>query len=206
MATTGPETQAQTQTPRGPRADRPAPSAPHLSSHITPSQPPRSSKRYPGLRMASSPAGLGASSNPPSSTSLRHVHPTLTPKRSQSSQRHASMSSITSDRAATPVSKSSVKDSQSSAQLATQSTLLQEKLQQERRSEIQRSLTRLAGEMGSSNEPRAVLATPTRCATADGRRQEPTAQEPGTGRSKGLTLLEMDQVWPFPVAGIRSPP
>lgn len=145
--------------------------------------------------MASSPASLDALSNPPSSTSLRHVHQALTPKRSHLSQRHASMSSITSDQASTPVSRSSVKDSQSSAQLASQSTLLQEKLQLERRSEIQRNLTRLAGEMGAANESRAALATPTRCATADGRRNELTTQEITNGRSKGLTLLEMDQVW-----------
>lgn len=173
--------------PRAPRADR-SPSTCHNSSHHTSPHPPRSSKRYSSLRMAL-PTGLDAS-NSAFSPGLRQVQPALSPR---PSQRQSSRGSIGSDRPPTPMSKGSVNDSQSSVQLATQSTLLQEKLQQERRHEIQRSLTRLADEMGVGNESRAAPATPTRCATADGKRPELTA-DTVDGKSKGFSLKEMGQV------------
>lgn len=103
------------------------------------------------------------------------------------------MGSIGGERPPTPISKASAKDSQHSSQQGPQSTLLQEKLQRERRSEIQRNLDRLADEMGTATEPRAAIVTPARCATADGRRQG-AAQEPGDSKNKGLALKEMEEV------------
>lgn len=93
------------------------------------------------------------------------------------------------------MSKSSVKDSQTSAQQEPQSTLLQEKLQKERRSEIQRNLDRLTGEMSSSGpaDLRAATATPVRCATADGRRPELKDQNGVNGNKRGPALKEMEQ-------------
>ncbi|KAJ4417715.1 hypothetical protein N0V82_005989 [Gnomoniopsis sp. IMI 355080] len=132
--------------------------------------------------------GLDASKRSPSPVP-NQIRPSLSPR---PSQRRASKSSIGSDRPPTPVSKSSVKNSQSSAQPATQSTLLQEKLQEERKNEIQRNLTRLAGEIGAANEPRAAPATPARSATGDGTRPEVT-DDVGDGQVKGLALKEMGQ-------------
>lgn len=174
--------------PRASRADRP-PSTHHSSHNISP-HPPRSSKRYPSLRMAA-PPGLDAS-NPSSPPGQRHAHPAISP---HPSQRRSSKGSIGSDRPPTPVSRGSIKNSHSSAQLATQSTLLQEKLQQERRHEIQRSLTRLAGEMGDANESRAAPATPTRCVTVDGQRPD-LMGDINDGKAKGFSLIEMGQVLP----------
>lgn len=134
------------------------------------------------------PPGPDTSKRPPS-PSLRQAHASLSPR---PSQRKGSKSSIGSDRPPTPVSKSSVKNSHSSAQLATQSTLLQEKLQEERKNEIQRNLTRLAGEMGAANESRAAPATPARVATGDGSRLELT-DDVGDGKIKGFSLKEMGQ-------------
>lgn len=111
------------------------------------------------------------------------------------------------ERPPTPMSKASVKDSQSSSQKEPQSTLLQDKLQKERRSEIQRNLNRLAGEMSSSGptDPRAAIVTPTRCATADGRRGAESKDETGDlGKKKGPALKEMEQVHPQPIVIITQ--
>lgn len=177
--------------PRASRADRP-PLTTHHSSHNFSTHPPRASERYMSLRMAF-PPGLDASKRP-SSPIPNQVHTSLSPR---PSQRRGSKSSIGSDRPPTPVSKSSTKNSQSGAQPATQSILLQEKLQEERKNEIQRNLTRLAGEMGVANESRAAPATPARSATGDGTRPQVT-DDVGDGPIKGLALKEMGQVMLFP--------
>lgn len=52
----------------------------------------------------------------------------------------------------------------------------------------------MAGEMDAATESRNSIATPTRCATADGRRHDST-QEHGDSRKKGLALKEMEQVF-----------
>lgn len=178
--------------PRVSRTDHP-PSTAHHSSHNISPHPPRSSKRYSSLRMAIPPAGLDASTSA-LSPSLRHAHPALSPP---SSLRKSSKGSIGSDRPPTPMSKGSINESASSAQLTTQSVLLRERLQQERRHEIQRSLTRLADEMGAANESRAAPATPTRCATADGKQPDLT-EDHTEGKIKGFSLKEMGQVLPSP--------
>lgn len=98
------------------------------------------------------------------------------------------------DRPPTPVSKSSVRGSQSSTQQEPASTLLQEKLQRERRSEIQRNLNRLAGEMNTTaGDTQAAVSTPVRCATADGRRPESSDANSDAGKKKGFALKEMEQ-------------
>lgn len=176
--------------PRASRADRP-PFTTHPSAHNISPHPPRSSKRYASLRMAIPPS-LDVSRRS-SSQSLRQVHPPLSPR---PSQRRASKTSVGSDRPPTPVSKSSVQNSHSSAQLTTQSTLLQEKLQHERKQEIQRNLTRLASEMGTAHESRVAPATPSRSATSDGKGLEST-EEIGDGKIKGFSLKEMGQVLLF---------
>lgn len=171
-------------TQRGPQADRPRSSSHHSARNASPHPPSssRSRNRYPSLKMAPQP-GHDSAPNTPSSPSVRYPHPTLD---ARSSQRKGSTGSLGGERPPTPISRSSAKDSQTSSQLGPQSTLLQEKLQRERRSEIQRGLTRLADD------------TPTRCATADGRRQDPD-QEFGDGKHKGLALREMEQVLQIPV-------
>lgn len=167
-------------TQRGPQADRPRSSSRHSTRNASP-HPPSSSRsriRHPSLKMTPQP-GHDSAPDTPTSPSLRSPHPVIS---SRSSQRKVSTGSLSGDRPPTPISRTSVKDSQHSSQLGPQSTLLQEKLQRERRSEIQRSLTRLADE-----------TTPTRCTTADGRRQD-ADQEVGDGKHKGLALREMEQV------------
>lgn len=104
------------------------------------------------------------------------------------------------DRPPTPVSKSSVRGSQTSSQQEPTSTLLQEKLQRERRSEIQRNLNRLAGEMNTAADAQqAATPTPVRCATADGKRPESSDTNGDTGKKKGLALKEMEQVLMAPL-------
>lgn len=99
------------------------------------------------------------------------------------------------DRPPTPVSKSSVRGSQSSSHQEPASTLLQEKLQRERRSEIQRNLNRLAGETNNTaTDTQPSISTPVRCATADGKRPESSDANGDAGKKKGLALKEMEQV------------
>lgn len=97
------------------------------------------------------------------------------------------------DRPPTPVSKSSVRGSQSSTHQEPASALLQEKLQRERRSEIQRNLDRLADEMGTADNTQPTTSTPVRCATADGRRPGSSDANGDAGKKKGLALKEMEQ-------------
>ncbi|KUI53233.1 hypothetical protein VP1G_00662 [Cytospora mali] len=101
----------------------------------------------------------------------------------------------TIERPPTPISKTSVKGSHSSLQQEPQSTLLQEKLQKERRSEIQRNLNRIAGEMSSAGlvDPKTATVTPARCSTAGGSFPEPKDENGETGEKKGLALKEMEQ-------------
>lgn len=181
-----------TPSPRASRADRP-PFTSHHSAHNISPHPPRSSKRYGSLRMALPPSLDAARRS--SSPSLRQAHPPLSPR---PSQRRASKTSIGSDRPPTPVSKSSVQNSHSSAQLTTQSTLLQEKLQEQRKQDIQRNLTRLAGEMGTAHESRAAPATPARLATGDGQGPE-SIEDLREGKIKGFSLKEMGQVLPLEI-------
>lgn len=99
------------------------------------------------------------------------------------------------DRPPTPVSKSSVRGSQSSTHQEPASALLQEKLQRERRSEIQRNLSRLAGEMNAPGaDTQTTMSTPVRCATADGKRPGSSDANGDSGKKKGLALKEMEQV------------
>lgn len=134
--------------------------------------------------------GHPSAPNTPSSPSLRYAQPANS---SRSSPRKASLGSIGGERPPTPISKASAKDSQHSSQQGPQSSLLQEKLQRERRSEIQRNLDRLADEVGTGTESRAAIVTPNRSLTADGRRQD-ASRESGDSRNKGLALKEMEQV------------
>jgi hypothetical protein len=103
------------------------------------------------------------------------------------------------DRPPTPVSKSSVRGSQSSTHQEPASTLLQEKLQRERRSEIQRNLNRLADEMSIADNTQPAASTPVRCATADGKRPGSSDANGDAGKKKGLALKEMEQVLMAPL-------
>lgn len=121
------------------------------------------------------------------------------------------------DRPPTPVSKSSVRGSQSSSHQEPASTLLQEKLQRERRSEIQRNLNRLAGEMKTTAaDTQPTTSIPMRCATADGNRPDSSDANGDVGKTKGLALKEMEEVlmaslhldplatYPLPLVSIGS--
>ncbi|ROW17194.1 hypothetical protein VPNG_01346 [Cytospora leucostoma] len=98
------------------------------------------------------------------------------------------------ERPPTPIAKTSIKDSHSSSKQEPQSTLLHERLQLERRSEIQRNLNRLAGEMSGAGAAgsRAATATPKQSDITDVGR--PGSKDGGgdTGK-KGLALKEMEQ-------------
>lgn len=174
-------------------AQRPRGNRPRASFTSSTSSRPysRSSTRTPSARMQSQ-GNNDSTSNTTSSPSLRNGVPPIS---SRQSNRKGSMGS-TIDRPPTPISKSSLKESHSSTQQEPQSTLLQEKLQKERRSEIQRNLNRLAGEMSSSGpaDLRAATSTPVRCATADGRRPESKEQNGDDGKKRGPALKEMEQV------------
>lgn len=170
---------------QSPRRDRRRPSfhSPNSSRAVSRSSTRNSSARMPPQTNADS------ASNLTSSPSLRYAQPVG----SRLSHRRGSMGSNT-DRPPTPMSKSSVKGSQSSSHQEPTSTLLQEKLQRERRSEIQRNLNRLAGEMTPAAESQAATSTPLRCATADGKRPESSDTNGDAGKKKGLALKEMEQV------------
>lgn len=86
-----------------------------------------------------------------------------------------------------------MKDSQHSSQQGPQSSLLKERLQRERRSEIQRGLDRLAGDMSTVAEPKVAATTPTRFQAADGIGNEPK-QETNCDGKKGPALNDEDQV------------
>ncbi|KAI3393832.1 hypothetical protein diail_3559 [Diaporthe ilicicola] len=168
---------------QSPRRERRRPSfhSPNSSRAVS-----RSSTRNSSARMPPQ-ANADSASNLTSSPSLRYAQPVG----SRLSQRRGSMGSNT-DRPPTPISKSSVRGSQSSSQEPA-STLLQEKLQRERRSEIQRNLNRLAGEMNTEADTQPAASTPVRCATADGKRPESSDTNGDTGKKKGLALKEMEQ-------------
>lgn len=171
---------------QSPRRERRRPSfhSPNSSRAVS-----RSSTRNSSARMPHQ-ANNDSSSNVPPSPSLRYAQPVG----SRFSHRRGSMGSNT-DRPPTPVSKSSIRGSQSSSHQEPASTLLQEKLQRERRSEIQRNLSRLAADMNSpAADTQATASTPVRCATADGKRPESSDANGDTGRKKGLALKEMEQV------------
>lgn len=174
---------------RRPRATRPRPSF----TSSTSSRPySRSSTRTPSARMHPQSSSNESTSNLTSSPSLRSGVPPIT---SRQSNRKGSMGS-TIDRPPTPMSKSSIKESHSSAQQEPQSTLLQEKLQKERRSEIQRNLNRLAGEMSNSGpaDLRGATTTPVQCITADSRHTKSKDQNDDPGKRRGPALKEMEQV------------
>lgn len=167
------------------------------SSHVLTSHPPsRSSNRYPALAMASQSSHDDRPLSRDSSPSVRRLRSPLT---SRQSLRKSSMASVPGDRPPTPVSKSSTagKDSSSTSEQGPRSALLQEKLQRERRSEIQRNLSRLAGDAGASTiEPSdsAVTATPPRSATLPGEDGDATPGSNGDGKKRGPGLKEMEQV------------
>jgi hypothetical protein len=77
---------------------------------------------------------------------------------------------------------------------APTSTLLQERLQRERRVESERSSSRMSGEThGYTNDARAVHSSPAHTSSVDGRR--PTSSHGGDPlKKKGLGLKEMEQV------------
>lgn len=115
------------------------------------------------------------------------------------------MASVPGDRPPTPVSKSTTagNDSSSTLEQGPRSALLQEKLQRERRSEIQRNLSRLAGETGASTiEPSdsaaadAAAATPPRPATFSAEDGDATSTSNGDDKKRGPGLKEMEQVHP----------
>lgn len=171
-----------------PRATRPRPSF----TSSTSSRPySRSSTRTPSAQMNSH-GNDDSISNIPSSPSLRSAVPPIS---SRQSNRKGSMGSSI-DRAPTPISKSSVKESQSSAQQEPQSSLLQEKLQRERRSEIQRNLNRLAGEMSNTNpdDPRAATSTPVAETSSVDRHPDSRERHGDPGKNRGPALKEMEQV------------
>ncbi|KAK2606648.1 hypothetical protein N8I77_005382 [Diaporthe amygdali] len=170
---------------QSPRRERRRPSfhSPNSSRAVSRSSTRNSSARMPPQTNSDS------ASNLTSSPSLRYAQPVG----SRMAHRRGSMGSNT-DRPPTPVSKSSVRGSQTSSQQEPTSTLLQEKLQRERRSEIQRNLNRLAGEMNTAADAQqAATSTPVRCATADGKRPESSDTNGDTGKKKGLALKEMEQ-------------
>lgn len=169
-----------------PRPDRSRP--PPRSIHDSRPNPPRANAKYSSKRFPPDLATENSSVGPPSS-------PTSRPFAPRSSQRKASSASVRFARPPTPVSKGSMDGSHSSAQHGPQSTLLQEKLQQERRSEIQRGLTRLADERGpdsDANKPTPATTTPTRSGASDAKQQD--AAPGSAGSKKGLALKETEQV------------
>lgn len=171
---------------QSPRRERRRPSfhSPNSSRAVS-----RSSTRNSSARMPPQ-TNNDTSSNITPSPSLRYAQPVG----SRFSHRRGSMGS-NADRPPTPVSKSSVRGSQSSSHQEPASTLLQEKLQRERRSEIQRNLNRLAGEMKTTAaDTQPTTPTPVRCATADGKRPDSSDANGDTGKTKGLALKEMEEV------------
>jgi hypothetical protein len=174
---------------QSPRRERRRPSlhSPNSSRTVSRSSTRASSARMPPQTMSDSSSNINS---PPGQRNPQ-------PFGSRFPQRRGSMGSNT-DRPPTPVSKSSIRGSQSSTHQEPASTLLQEKLQRERRSEIQRNLNRLADEMGPADSPQAAVAsTPVRCATADGKRPGSSDANGDAGKKKGLALKEMEQV-PMP--------
>lgn len=157
-----------------PRTDR---SRSSLRSNHESRNPPRANAKYSSIRSPSEVDTDISSSIPPPS------------------QRKGSFTSVRSARPPTPVSKGSMDGSHSSTQHGPHSALLQEKLQQERRSEIQRSLTRLADDIGTDNDSKPTTTTPTRCTTSDGKQQE-SGLESTDPKKKGLALKETEQVRP----------
>lgn len=170
---------------QSPRRERRRPSFHSPNSSRTVS---RSSTRASSARMPPQ-TNNEFSSNIARSPSLRYAQPVG----SRFTQRRGSMGS-NADRPPTPVSKSSIRGSQSSTHQEPASTLLQEKLQRERRSEIQRNLNRLADEMTTADNTQAATSTPVRCATADGKRPGSSDTNGDAGKKKGLALKEMEQV------------
>lgn len=169
-----------------PRADRSRSS--QRASHDSRHNPPRANAKYSSMRFPLNVDTENPSIRPPSPTS-RYVQPAFA---TRSSQRKGSSASVRSVRPSTPVSKSSMDGSHSSAQHGPQSTLLQEKLQQERRSEIQRNLTRLADEMSADSDSKPTTTTPTRSGTSDAKQQDAVPES--TDSKKGLALKETEQV------------
>lgn len=152
-------------------------------------KPPRANEKYSSMRIPLE-ANVGKPAVRPPSPSFRHFPSTAS---FRSSQRKGSSSSVRSARPPTPVSKTSMDGSLSSAHHGPQSTFLQEKLQQERRSEIQRSLTRLGDEMDTDNDAKPHSATPARPLISDGKQQDagPGMADP---KKRGLALKETEQV------------
>lgn len=169
-----------------PRVDRSRSS--QRSSHDSRHNPPRANAKYSSMRFPPEVSSENRSIRPSSPTS-RYAQSAFA---TRSSQRRGSSVSVRSVRPPTPVSKGSMDGSHSSAQHGPQSTLLQEKLQQERRSEIQRNLTRLADEMGADSDSKPTTTTPTRSGTSDAQQQDAVPES--TDSKKGLALKETEQV------------
>lgn len=167
------------------------------SSHVLTSHPPsRSSTRFPALTMASQSSQDDRPLSRDSSPSVRRLPSPLT---SRQSLRKSSMASVPGDRPPTPATKSTAagKESSSTSEQGPRSALLQEKLQRERRSEIQRNLSRLAGDAGAATiEPSdsAVTATPPRLATLPGEDGDAASGTNGNGKKGGPGLKGMEQV------------
>ncbi|KAG8164023.1 hypothetical protein KVR01_005941 [Diaporthe batatas] len=167
-----------------PRRDRRRPSFHSPNSSRTVS---RSSTRPPSARMPSHNMSDSASNITPS-PGQRYAQPVG----SRFPQRRGSMGSNV-DRPPTPVSKGSIRGSQSSTHQEPASALLQEKLQHQRRSEIQRNLNRLADEMGTADNAQPAASTPVRCATADGKRPASSEASDDVGKNRGPALKEMEK-------------
>lgn len=168
--------------PRSSRTEPPRPS--QRRSHTSPTHPPRSSPRYPPKRTTPRISPDSAPNTPTASKKRQSNANGLGPI---VSQRRGSMGSANGDRPPTPVSKNSLRGSQHSSQQGPQSALLLEKLQQERRTEIQRNLTRLTGDLSSSDESKTIAVTP------EGKHHDRT-RNGGDDRKKGLALKETEQV------------
>lgn len=175
---------------QNPRADR---SRSSLRSHCESRNPPRANAKYSSMKMPPD-HDIGDSSHHPPSPSMRQAQPNFKPRPSQTFQRKGSSASDRSARPPTPVSKASMDGSHSSTQHGPQSSLLQHKLQQERRSEIERSLTRLADEMDADTDAKPSAATPIRWTTSDSSKQQDSGPESADVMKKGLALKETEQV------------
>lgn len=168
-----------------PRSPRPDPL--RLSQrrpHNSPSHPPRSSPRYPPKRTT---PWINPDSAPNTPATCRPRQSNRSASGPVICQRRGSMSSVSGDRPPTPVSKSSLKSSHHSSQHGAQSTLLLQKLQQERRTEIQRNLTRLTGDLSSSDESKTIAVTP-------GGEHHENARLADSDMKKGFSLKETEQV------------
>lgn len=160
--------------------DRSRPPAPPY-----PRAPSRSSTSTSNTRMTPQ-SNNSSSTNLPPSPTLRHSH--AAHRLNHSSSRRGSIP----ERPRSQLSKESSDESHQG--LPVVSTFLQEKLQRERRFEIERSSSRMSNDMTASVDLRVVHSSPARSVTADGKRPRSSGGSGETSKKKGLGLKEMEQV------------